>query len=293
MGFEKYTSVSLPLSFTNNIIKKGMTGDDVYKLSCCLMGLGFLKKEALVNDVFDETTEQAVKKAQFILNVHIDGEVGSETKKELEEALERVRKTNIIEPSSTAKIFNGQQFANFANSVLSKETFWNPDLPFIQPFIENMPGSFSHSYWPWCSATVYWILNEFLFKPNGKNMPLVYPKYPQTFAWVETFQQYFKNKGWYHQNKTSFTPTNGAIVIFDWGSSSQPTGEFDITDKYPDDHIGILLEVKKNGNNEVFVCAEGNTGNNPGKTGIKNRPRAFIQGFGIIPDGTKPSEMFS
>lgn len=276
-----YQDAAIPLQF-DRILKLGNQGESVYRLICILMELGYLRKDDLVTDVFNLNVDGAVRWAQQKLQVDVDGEVGPNTKSALENALRRARLADVNPPPGS---FNGAMFADFCESILSQNIPWSRNIKFIQPFVSD----FGNGSWHWCGATVYWLINEFLYKPNGKEMKLKYPGMEATFALVEASQQYFQAQGWYEDNRAGYIPPPGAIVIFDWDQVN-----IDAPDQDYDNHIGVFLRM----NGDLFVCGEGNTDrrsdNNPngipnGRTGIRERSRYLIQGFGVIPEGWMPA----
>jgi hypothetical protein len=271
-----YKDVAIPLQLPLPL-KLGSKGDDVYILICALMELGYLKKDKQVTSVFNINVDDAVRWAQRKLQVEVDGEVGLETKKTLEEA---IRKGRIILPPPPLGSFNGAKFADFCESILSQNTPWSRNIDFIQPFVSAL----GRGSWHWCGATVYWLINEFLYKPNAKTMQLQYSGMEATFALVEASQQYFQKQGWYEDNRAGYVPPAGAIVIFDWDQVNINNPDQDY-----DNHIGVFLRM----NGDLFVCGEGNTDRSDsypnGRTAIRERSRQLIQGFGIIPEGWMPT----
>jgi hypothetical protein len=271
-----YQPAPIPLPLTREL-QLGDKGEDVYVLICALMGLGFLKKDDQVTDVFNINVDDAVRWVQKRFDIGVDGVVGPITKSSLENALLRARGTVVPLPPPGG--FNGAKFAEFCEAQLCRKIPWTPDIKFVQPFVRVL----GRQRWSWCSATVYWLINEFLYKPNGKTMPLRHPDMDATFALVEAFQKFFQKQGWYQDNRAGYVPPPGAIVMFDWNqlNINEPDRDYE-------DHIGIFLRM----NGDLFVCAEGNTDQKVvcgGRTAIKERQRRLIQGFGVIPEGWVPA----
>lgn len=265
--------IQLPLE---RELQLGDQGEDVCVLICALMELGFLRKHDEVTDVFNTNVDDAVRWAQGGFRISVDGVVGSITKASLENALRLARGVN--PPQAQPGSFEGTKFADFCEAHLRENIPWTPDIKFVKPFVRVL----GRQRWAWCGATVYWLINEFLYKPNGKTMPLKYPSMDATFALVEAFQQFFQEKEWYRDNQPGYVPPAGAIVMFDWDqiNINEPDRDYE-------DHIGIFLRM----NGDLFVCAEGNTDHQAvsvGRTAIKERKRQLIQGFGIIPEGWSP-----
>lgn len=86
-----YRPAPLPLPFTRVLIVQGDVGDDCYILNCALAGLGFLRMAPQPNE-FSEITKSAVELLQRREALSkIDGKVGPETKRVIENALKRAR----------------------------------------------------------------------------------------------------------------------------------------------------------------------------------------------------------
>lgn len=170
---------------------------------------------------------------------------------------------------SKATGFNGQAFAKACETELSKGVPWHRGIKYTQAFVTALGAH----RWSWCAATVHWCVNEFVCKPQGKQLPIQLPGMIATFALVEAWQKWFQAKGWYKDNDGKYVPPAGAVVMFDWDQGSIHGADTDW-----EDHIGIFL--RKEG--DMFVCAEGNANN---MTAIKRRYSADIQGFGVFPEG--------
>jgi lysozyme len=86
-----YQPAPIPLPFTRTLLVKGDVGDDCYILNCALAGLGFLRLAPQPNE-FTEVTKSAVELLQRREALsRIDGKVGPETKRGIENALSRAR----------------------------------------------------------------------------------------------------------------------------------------------------------------------------------------------------------
>lgn len=93
-----YQPAPLPLPFTRTL-EQGHVGNDCYILNCSLAGLGFLRMAPQPNE-FTDITKSAVELLQRREAVsRIDGKVGPETKRTIENALSRARG---LVPSVTA-----------------------------------------------------------------------------------------------------------------------------------------------------------------------------------------------
>ncbi len=85
-----YKAAPVPLPFTRTL-EKGDIGDDCYILNCALAGLQFLRLGSQPNE-FTDTTDNAVRLLQKREALsRIDGKVGLETMRAIENALKRAR----------------------------------------------------------------------------------------------------------------------------------------------------------------------------------------------------------
>jgi lysozyme len=85
-----YQAAPLPLPFTRTLLK-GDIGDDCYIINCALAGLGFLRIAPQPNQ-FTDLTKSAVELLQSREALsRVDGKVGPETKRGIENALKRAR----------------------------------------------------------------------------------------------------------------------------------------------------------------------------------------------------------
>ncbi|MGB7892593.1 MAG: glycoside hydrolase family protein [Microcoleus sp.] len=86
-----YKPAPVPLLF-DRTLEKGLVGEDCYILNCALAGLKFLRLGSQPNE-FTDITDSAVKLFQTreVLS-RVDGKVGPETRRAIENALKRARK---------------------------------------------------------------------------------------------------------------------------------------------------------------------------------------------------------
>lgn len=85
-----YKPASVPLPFTRTL-EKGLIGEDCYILNCALAGLKFLRLGSQPNE-FTDITDSAVKLFQTREALsRLDGKVGPETMRAIENALRRAR----------------------------------------------------------------------------------------------------------------------------------------------------------------------------------------------------------
>jgi len=86
-----YQPAPVPLPFTRALLKKGDVGDDCYILNCALAGLGFLRMAPQPNEFTDVTRSSVELLQKREALSRIDGGVGPETKRAIENALSRAR----------------------------------------------------------------------------------------------------------------------------------------------------------------------------------------------------------
>ena len=270
----KYTAATLPL-LIERTLSLDMQGADVFSLNCALMGLGIEPKTDDVSDVFTSITQSAVIMAQSMFGLPADGEVSTNTKKAIEVALTNARQANMANPSS----WNGTNFAAFVKSEVEQNLSWTPALKYIQPFVAVL----GEGRWSWCGATQYWLLNQFLFEPSNKSLPITFAGNNLTFAYVDTWRQWGLHNGWYVSNSEGFAPPPGAFALFDWHKKNylEPDTNFE-------DHIGCVIA---NLDKDHFESGEGNTDQNivpAGRTAVKLRNKVTVKGYVIIPESWSP-----
>lgn len=93
-----YNAAPVPLPF-DRTLEKGLVGEDCYILNCALAGLKFLRLGSQPNE-FTDITDSAVKLFQTreVLS-RVDGKVGPETRRAIENALRRARGEISVNPS--------------------------------------------------------------------------------------------------------------------------------------------------------------------------------------------------
>jgi GH24 family phage-related lysozyme (muramidase) len=95
-----YQAAPIPLPFNRTLVI-GDSGEDCYILNCALAGLGFLRI-APQSDVFTDVTDSSVKLLQGRERILVDGKVGPETKRAIENSLRRARG---LVPSVATNVF--------------------------------------------------------------------------------------------------------------------------------------------------------------------------------------------
>jgi GH24 family phage-related lysozyme (muramidase) len=138
-----YQAAPVPLPFTRTL-EKGDVGDDCYILNCALAGLQFLRLGSQPNE-FTDTTDSAVilfQKREALSR--IDGKVGPETMRAIENALKRAR-GEISVPSS---VRNGSIYCRLTRTGTStykglkscKLDFVNPQGNVVVDSLEVVSG---------------------------------------------------------------------------------------------------------------------------------------------------------
>jgi GH24 family phage-related lysozyme (muramidase) len=99
-----YKAAPVPLPFTRTL-EKGDIGEDCYILNCAMAGLQFLRLGSQPNE-FTDTTDSAVRLLQKREALsRIDGKVGPETKRAIENALTRARGQGPATPFTTGTVY--------------------------------------------------------------------------------------------------------------------------------------------------------------------------------------------
>ena len=166
--------------------------------------------------------------------------------------------------------FNAQEFATFAKRECEKRLVWTPGSE-ARKYTKAFEKHFGRGRFPWCAATIHWLLNNYGIAVGLKPQVSQY-----TYALCEAWQEMAIARGWYSDNKYGVHPKPGDIVLFDWGQRS-----LNESDRDWEDHIGVFLYQDTSGN---YICAEGNSRN---RTGIFTRKKINVQGWIGIPPGTK------
>jgi hypothetical protein len=199
----------------------------------------------------------------------VDGIAGPKTIAALHESLFPKADLPAPSPVQTGSTFTRKNLAVFAENLCKQNIREGSKEHAI--IIADYVKMFGHGNWAWCGATV-----RYECLKAGLNIPLLCPsKFGYSFAFVEAWQQWAIEKGFYHDNDGKFDAQGGDIVIFDWTQKS-----IDLPDNDRDNHIGVL--TRKEG--DTYIVAEGNTSN---MTAMKKRTSIQIQGFIRIPDGYK------
>lgn len=164
--------------------------------------------------------------------------------------------------------FSRAALADIAEAQAKRNLVWSPGSE-AEKFKQKFWPVFGKGKWAWCAAFVTWCCEQVgLHMPIKSTAPWGY-----TYAFVEAWQQWAIWMGFYIDHVKGDAPQRGDIVIFDWNQISEDQKDTDY-----EDHIGVFLY--KEGN--LYVCAEGNTGN---QTAIRKRDSKQIQGFVRIPAG--------
>lgn len=119
----------------------------------------------------------------------------------------------------------------------------------------------------WCAAFVYYCCIE-----AGFNIPVKYPndKLNIIFAGCIDWEMWAtlpENKFYYSNENNDFVPSKGDLVLYDKVFCDEPH-----------DHIGIIIENKKN----TIIVAEGNINNVSGL--VERKKNTYIRGYIRIPN---------
>lgn len=202
----------------------------------------------------------------FTPKLKVDGIFGPKTDAALK-AIMYAEPLPVKLPDGADGPFTRAKLATLAEQICAQKI--KEGTPGHKEIIADFIPTFGSGNWAWCSACV-----RYLCKKAGLNMPIKCPsKFGYTFAFVEGFQQWAIEKGFYHDNDGKFSPEAGDITIFDWDQK-----DISLPDNDRDNHIGIHLRM----NGKYYACAEGNTSN---RTDIKDRTSQNIQGWVRIPNG--------
>lgn len=169
--------------------------------------------------------------------------------------------------------FTREKLADIAEVEANQKNKYPEIVKYTQKFNPYFGAFTSHNHYEWCAVFVTWCCEQ-----AGIKMPVETPGQQFTFGLVEAWQQWAIASGYYHDNKDSFVPQRGDIVIYDWGGRNIPDTDWE-------NHIGVFLYKQ----GDDFVAAEGNVGAKNNLKSItdikKNRKSEVIQGFIRLPDG--------
>lgn len=169
-------------------------------------------------------------------------------------------------------MYSIQKLIDAAKAEAAKALVWTKGSEATK-YTKKFEGIFGTARFSWCAAFVTWCLEQ-----AGLDCPVKFAsKFGFTTAYVEGWQQWAMEKGFYHDNNGTYEAPPGAIIIFDWTQVSINTPDQD-----KDDHIGINL--KSNMENGKLVSCETAEGNSSNKTGFHTRKSITIQGFITIPE---------
>lgn len=249
------THVSLPV--LTRVLKYGVIGEDVRALQNALNNLGLNAGEE--DGQFGLSTEKAVKAFQRRAGITVDGEVYTQTWK----AISGSFNSSIVDISGENPRL---KLANFAEDEASKNLRWSDSNSeaekyldiFRQPMLERNQIGTAKVYYDWCGAFIYYCCREV-----GISVPIVPNGFWATMALVESWKYWATKTGIWHPNTSTFNPSRGDIVIFDWDLDGFSN------------HIGIVRGYTPGASS--FETSEGNKGNISG-----NFSRNFSRVSGFI-----------
>jgi hypothetical protein len=245
------------------VLRLGTKGEDVKALQKTLNALGFNAGD--VDGDFGINTQRAVRAFQTKAGITVDGEVYTQTWKELRARFDK--DTVIIQPENPRI-----KLADFAENEASKQLRWTSGdseaekylKTFRKPMFdiiirgEHQIHTLSPVLYDWCGAFVYYCCQEV-----GIDVPIQPEGFWATMALVASWQYWAKKKGFWFPNGST-TPARGDIVIFDWPRIS---GAYN--------HIAIVRGYTPG--NSTFMTSEGNRGNISGNFG--DRKLSDVEGF--------------
>jgi len=169
-------------------------------------------------------------------------------------------------------MYSRQTLVQIAVAEAKKGLVWSKGSEATK-YTKKFEGIFGTGRFSWCAAFVTWCLEQ-----AGLDCPIKFnSKFGYTTAYVEAWQQWAEEKGFYHDNDGKYEPPPGALIIFDWSQK-----DINLPDNDKDDHIGICVSAIMDGGKFVGChTAEGNSSN---KTGEHVRNSISIQGFVVIPE---------
>lgn len=251
------TSTKLTLPTLTRVLRRGTKGEDVRALQKALNLLAFNAGEE--DGDFGSQTEQAVRTFQNQAGITVDGEVYTQTWKELANKFES---GIIIDPNENPRL----KLANFAENEASKNLSWvnsNSEAEkyleiFREPMYKLGHIGTAKVFYDWCGAFVYYCCREV-----GINVPIQPEGFWATMALVASWKYWAKKQGFWYLKGSNFTPARGDIVIFDWPN---------VTGAY--NHIGIVRGYTQG--SSTLITSEGNKGN---RSGNFTRNLSGVEGF--------------
>jgi hypothetical protein len=238
-------STDFTLPVLTRVLKRGVKGEDVKALQRALNILGFNSGDE--NGDFNAKTEKAVKTFQVRSGITVDGEVYTQTWKEL---ASRFDDDIVVIPEENPRI----KLANFAENEANKRLRWSDSSSEAEKYLEifrkpmfalKQIGN-SKVFYDWCGAFVYYCCREV-----NIDVPIQPDGFWATMALVESWKYWAIKKGFWHLKGSSFTPARGDIVIFDWPDVRGACN-----------HIGIVRGYTPG--SSTLATSEGNKGNQSG-----------------------------
>ncbi|MEB3121355.1 MAG: peptidoglycan-binding protein [Snowella sp.] len=257
------TSTNFELPILTRVLRRGVKGDDVKALQKVLNALGFNAGDE--DGDFGPDTEKAVRAFQLKAGITVDGEVYTQTWKELSGKFDG---TNVDIAGENPRL----KLANFAENEAAKNLAWVNSSSeaekyleiFRQPMLNLGQIGTAKVFYDWCGAFVYYCCREV-----GIDVPIQPDGFWATMALVESWQYWATKKGFWNLKSSSFTPARGDIVVFDWPyDPSRPST------KGSYNHIAIVRGYTPG--SATLTTSEGNKGN---KSGNFTRNLSDVEGF--------------
>ena len=251
------TSTDFALPTLTRVLRRGTIGEDVRALQKALNILGF--NAGAEDGDFGPNTEKAVRAFQAKAGITIDGEVYTQTWKQLANKFDN---STVDIPGENPRL----KLANFAENEASQQLRWvnsNSEAEkyleiFRKPMLDLGQIGTAKVFYDWCGAFVYYCCREV-----GIEVPIQPEGFWATMALVASWKYWASKKGFWYLKGSSFTPARGDIVIFDWPNTS---GAFN--------HIGIVRGYTPG--SSTLTTSEGNKSN---RSGNFTRNLSNVEGF--------------
>ncbi|MGB3512103.1 MAG: peptidoglycan-binding protein [Microcoleaceae cyanobacterium] len=258
------SSTDFALPTLTRVLRRGIIGEDVRALQKALNILGFNAGDE--DGEFRSNTERAVRAFQNNAGITVDGEVYTQTWKELADKFDN----SIIDiPRENPRL----KLANFAENEANKQLRWSNNNSEAEKYLKAFrrpmweldqfgPGvsweTAQKVFFDWCGGFVYYCCRE-----AGIDIPIQPDGFWATMALVASWKYWASKKGFWYLKGSGFNPARGDIVIFDWS---------DISGAY--NHIGIVRGYTPG--SSTLITSEGNKSN---RSGNFTRNLSDVEGF--------------
>ncbi|MBD2413572.1 peptidoglycan-binding protein [Nostoc calcicola FACHB-389] len=245
------------------VLRQGTKGKDVEALQKALNALGFNVGD--IDGDFGIVTENAVRDFQVKAGITVDGEVYTQTWKELSNSFDdnivviapenpRIKLANFAE-NEAAKQLQWKGGSSEAEKYL--KTFRKPMFDIVDEQGNRQISTLNPVIYDWCAAFVHFCCRE-----TGIDVPIQPQGFWATMALVESWK-FWAKKNRYWNPKGSIVPQRGDILVFDWQRNNSQL-----------DHIGLVRGYTPG--DSTIQTSEGNRGN---RSGNFTRELADVAGF--------------